>query len=80
MYSFRAMMGGTFLSTSYVYMNLVMMFIGMWSIAQHENADAVLMVRQNKPDQGKSVLFSIAPDKALFFQPKTTNIFLISHG
>ena len=31
-------------SMSYIYMNLVLMFLGIWSIAQHENADAVLMV------------------------------------
>ena len=39
-------MSGGFLCTSqsYMYMNLVLMFLGVWSIAQHENADAVLMV------------------------------------
>ena len=37
-------MSGPLLSGSYMYMNLVLMFLGVWSIAQHENADAVLMV------------------------------------
>lgn len=40
-----ALMSGGFLcnNLSYVYMNVVLMFLGVWSIAQHENSDAVLM-------------------------------------
>ena len=64
-------MSGGFLCTnlSYIYMNVVLNFLGIWSIAQHENADLVLMVRRKlRTRPGCSKLMTLLVNEMLHFQ------------